>query len=81
MPYEAQLIHPCTAKHIQKYRKQQWIRLRESANEYLQNSASLLEKELKHLGWVENIIQGKSEADRVLYKCQQFVILPDFKFT
>ena len=52
----------------------------ETAEEYLSNRDSLLEKELLHIDWVRNIVEGKAEVERVLFKNEDFVILPDFKF-
>ena len=44
------------------------ISIKESAKEYEATKGELLEKELKHIGWVKNIIAGTAEADRVLFR-------------
>ena len=52
----------------------------ESAEEYSATREALLEKELGHIGWVQNIMDGKAEVERVLFRNENFVVLPDFKF-
>jgi m7GpppX diphosphatase len=39
-----------------------------------------LKKELAHIQWVLNIIEGKTEVERVLFRCEEFVIAQDFKW-
>ena len=53
----------------------------ESGEEYAARKEEILKKELAHIQWVNNIIEGKSEAERVLYKDQDFLVVPDFKYT
>lgn len=53
----------------------------ETADEYRQGEEQLLAKELGHLGWVRNILEGKAEQERVLLSSKDYVILPDFKFS
>ena len=78
--YEIQSIFPITQKHKDKYRSKQMRLYEESAEEYSATREALLEKELGHIGWVQNIMDGKAEVERVLFRNENFVVLPDFKF-
>ena len=53
----------------------------ETAEEYQTGQEELIKKELSHIGWVTNIIEGKAEVERVLFRCPEFVLLPDFKYS
>lgn len=44
------------------------LAVKETAEEYRKGEAVLLEKQLGHLGWADNIITGKAEAERVLVR-------------
>ena len=78
---DIQLIYPINEKHKNKYRSKQMEIHYESGEEYAARKEEILKKELAHIQWVNNIIEGKSEAERVLYKDQDFLVVPDFKYT
>lgn len=77
--YDVQFIFPITPKHLLKYQRKQSRIIRQTAEEYEAKKEALLKKELSHIQWVVNILEGKSEQERVLFRDNQFVIVPDFK--
>lgn len=85
---KATVIHPATKKHINKYRAQQFSVFSETAQDYTQITKPYLEKQISSnvfsLQWVYNILEGKAEADRVLYKDTDpdkgFMLVMDLKW-
>lgn len=80
-----QLIHPATSAHVAKYRHQERVLLRETPTLYTNITLPFIERQAAHrIKWVENILGGKSEQDRVLFRKDGeqdgFVILPDHKW-
>ncbi|CAB3254620.1 unnamed protein product [Arctia plantaginis] len=78
------IIYPATEKHIAKYSQQQSHIVLETPELYDKLTLPHLEKEQFNLQWVYNILEGKSEQDRVVLdnKCEKegFVLLPDLKW-
>lgn len=68
--YEIQAIYPVTEKHKAKYRLKDMQLVKQSAQSYQIHQQEMLQKELAHIDWVHNIIEGRAEADRVLLKQQ-----------
>ncbi|GBP26835.1 m7GpppX diphosphatase [Eumeta japonica] len=78
------VIYPASEKHIAKYSQQQRHIILETSELYNKYTLPHLEKEQFTLQWVHNILDGKSEQDRIVYdnKCERegFVLLPDLKW-
>ncbi|XP_063390197.1 m7GpppX diphosphatase [Cydia fagiglandana] len=78
------IIYPATEKHIAKFSQQEIHIVLETPELYEKLTLPHLEKEQFNLQWVYNILEGKSEADRIVYnnKCETegFVLLPDLKW-
>ncbi|XP_013134406.1 PREDICTED: m7GpppX diphosphatase [Papilio polytes] len=78
------IIYPATDKHIAKFSQQEVHIVLETAELYEKLTLPHIEKEQFNLQWVYNILEGKSEQDRVIYdnKCERegFVLLPDLKW-
>ncbi|XP_045781240.1 m7GpppX diphosphatase [Maniola jurtina] len=78
------VIYPATDQHIAKYSQQETHIILETPELYHKFTLPHLEKEQFNLQWVYNILEGKSEQDRVVYdnKCDKegFVLLPDLKW-
>ncbi|KDR15367.1 Scavenger mRNA-decapping enzyme DcpS [Zootermopsis nevadensis] len=78
------VIHPATEKHIKKYQSQDVHLIEETPELY--NSVTLphLQKEKFSLQWVINILEHKSETDRVVFEDSNpeigFILLPDLKW-
>ncbi|KAK3324306.1 putative mRNA decapping protein [Cercophora scortea] len=83
------LIYPCTEKHIRKYSKQ-GVRLvtetpaiyRDHVRPYIQ-----AQREAGRLNWAFNIIEGRKEAEDVIYRTpygqdpeEGFLLLPDLNW-
>ena len=79
-----QLIHPATAQHIAKYRKQCRRFVAETPDLYARITMSYIDRQAAHrIRWIDNILSGASEQDRVIIKKEGldgFVILPDCKW-
>ena len=76
-----QTICPATAKHIAKYSKQSYKKVIETALQYESKVKPFIESIPKErLDWMRNIWQGKSEQDKILFKHNDFMILPDGKW-
>lgn len=79
------LIHPATEMHIQKYTKQERHLIQETSSQYRSITEPwILARGAKQLQWVENILEGRSEQDRILFHDKDpnkgFVLLPDSKW-
>lgn len=80
-----QLIHPATPAHIAKYTRQERRLIAETPAMYASLVRPWIEGQLgTRLQWVENILAGRSEQDRVLYRDDSpedgFILLPDSKW-
>ncbi|RVE49925.1 hypothetical protein evm_005393 [Chilo suppressalis] len=78
------IIYPATEKHIAKYSAQTVHLIAETPELYQKLTLPFIQKEQFHLQWVYNILEGKSEQERIIYdnKCEKggFVLLPDLKW-
>lgn len=78
------IIYPATEKHIAKFSQQEVHIVLETPELYQKLTLPHLEKEQFNLQWVYNILEGKSEQDRIVYdnKCERdgFVLVPDLKW-
>lgn len=83
------LIWPATPVHIRKYEQQNLHLVRESPELYTRVVEPYVQElcEQGRLKWVNNILYGGAEADRVVYKDfsednkdDGFIILPDMKW-
>lgn len=83
------LIWPATPVHIKKYEQQNLHLVRESPEAYTRIVEPYIQEMINkgRLKWVNNILYGEAEADRVVYKDfsednkdDGFIILPDMKW-
>ncbi|KAG2221047.1 hypothetical protein INT45_009705 [Circinella minor] len=79
------IIYPATELHIRKYEHQQRRMIIETPLLYKQITLPYITSlPLDRIQWVYNILQGKSETDRIIYQDKEnekgFVILPDMKW-
>ncbi|RDL30712.1 uncharacterized protein BP5553_10057 [Venustampulla echinocandica] len=83
------LIYPCTAQHIKKYSAQGVRLVRETPAIYLSKIKPYIESKRAdgRLNWVYNIIEGKTEAEDVIYRTplgsagdEGFLLLPDLNW-
>lgn len=70
-------IYPATPMHIKKYSKKQYLLVHETQQRYETIVRPYIEKNQLNAQWVYNIIEGKSERERILLDTEQFLILPD----
>ena len=82
------VICPATQKHIDKYRRCKKVAVLETCEDYLQITRPMLEENLEKkvfdLRWIHNILEGKSEAEKVLARAEGviagFVVVMDYKW-
>ncbi|XP_053620792.1 m7GpppX diphosphatase [Plodia interpunctella] len=78
------IIYPATEKHIVKFSQQEVHIVLETPELYNKLTLPHIEKEHFNLQWVYNILEGKTEQDRIVHnnKCEKegFVLLPDLKW-
>ncbi|KAF7436799.1 hypothetical protein PC9H_003632 [Pleurotus ostreatus] len=75
------LICPATDVHIRKYTEQQIIMVHETPEIYEAVVKPYIAAfPAARTKWVDDILSGLSEADKVLYDCPDFTILPDMKW-
>ncbi|ORX37150.1 HIT-like domain-containing protein [Kockovaella imperatae] len=82
---QIKLIWPATEIHIAKYTLQERVMVSETAEKYAKVVVPYIESfPPDRIQWVYNILEGKKEADRVLYRdddpSRGFLILPDLKW-
>ncbi len=63
--------------HIKKYSKKQFSLISETRQRYETIVRPYIEKNQLNAQWVYNIIDGKSERERILLETDQFIVLPD----
>ncbi|XP_057313843.1 m7GpppX diphosphatase-like isoform X2 [Hydractinia symbiolongicarpus] len=80
----AQIIRPATEKHLMKYLDQKLYLLNETAEDYKTKTLPYLETQKFSLNWVYNILDHKTETDRIVCedpdKKTGFILLPDLKW-
>ncbi|EAU86307.2 mRNA decapping enzyme [Coprinopsis cinerea okayama7 len=75
------VICPATETHIRKYTRQEQVMVRETPELYESVvKPYVAEFPPSRTQWVENILNGQSEKDKVLYSDGEFMILPDMKW-
>ncbi|KAI5124318.1 hypothetical protein M0805_008925 [Coniferiporia weirii] len=79
------IICPATDVHVHKYSKQAVIMVKETPKLYERIVKPFIQAfPPSRTQWIENILSGRSEADKVLYKddspSEGFLILPDMKW-
>ncbi|UJR15991.1 hypothetical protein I4U23_002910 [Adineta vaga] len=70
-------IYPATPLHIKKYSKKEFSLINETHQRYETIVRPYIEKNQLNAQWVYNIIDGKSERERILIENDQFIVLPD----
>ncbi|CAH1974321.1 unnamed protein product [Acanthoscelides obtectus] len=82
---KATVIHPATEKTIQRYTSQKHYMIEESPKIYKDIILPNLAEEEDHLQWVYNILEHKSEADKIVVEDTDpndgFVMVPDLKWS
>jgi len=78
------LIYPATNKHIAKYSKQEMFLVQERPEDYEAITKPYIQRAGFSISWVDNILQHKTEADRIVYEDTDpdvgFILLPDMKW-
>ncbi|XP_003384271.1 PREDICTED: m7GpppX diphosphatase-like [Amphimedon queenslandica] len=78
------VVYPATEKHVMKYTDQEVFVIKETPEDYARKVKPYIESQALSLQWVDNILKGISEADRLIYNDEDhvsgFVILPDLKW-
>ncbi|CAI9730182.1 m7GpppX diphosphatase [Octopus vulgaris] len=81
---KATFINPATDLHITKYTQQECFVVHETPEIYQKIALPALEKEALCIDWVYNILNKKSEKERILYEDPDpekgFILLPDLKW-
>lgn len=83
--FKTTMIYPATAKHIEKYKKQDVDVVEETYDDYKNITLPLLKGENKFsVQWVFNILDKKTESERIVYEDSDpetgFILLPDMKW-
>jgi len=82
---KANIIHPATQKHIDKYTTSPSHIIIETPEMYHGITLPFLETEQFSMDWVYNFLDHKREVDRVIYENENqntgFMMAPDFKWT
>lgn len=77
-------IYPATEKHFKKYEFQPVHVINETAELYKTVTKPFLLEEQFSLQWVYNILEHKSEADRIVFEDSDpdkgFILIPDLKW-
>ncbi|KAL1744262.1 HIT-like domain-containing protein [Schizophyllum fasciatum] len=75
------LIFPATEAHIRKYTKQRYTMVKETPETYeAVVRPFILNVPRSRTQWVMDILEGRSEQDKVLFDCADFILLPDMKW-
>lgn len=70
------MVYPATSLHIKKYSKKDYCFVRETRDRYETIVRPHIEKNQLNPQWVYNIIDGKSEQDRIILQAENFILLP-----
>ncbi|CAF3369675.1 unnamed protein product [Rotaria sp. Silwood1] len=70
-------IYPATPLHVKKYSKKQTCLISETSHCYETIVRSYIEQNQLNAQWVYNIVDGKSERERILLETNEFILLPD----
>ena len=63
--WEFKVIYPAATKHLNKYKRKKKQLIKETPQDYLKRDMA---EEVKHNQWVYNILEGKAEADRIIFR-------------
>lgn len=78
------IIHPATDQHIQKYSSQEIYIVLETYETYKSLTLPHIESQQFSLEWVDNILNHKSETERIVCDIKDpeigFILLPDMKW-
>ncbi|KIK75446.1 hypothetical protein PAXRUDRAFT_835657 [Paxillus rubicundulus Ve08.2h10] len=75
------VIFPATEVHIRKYTKQELLMVTETPELYDGVVKPYIEAfPASRTQWVRDVVDGKSEAERILCRTSDFLILPDMKW-
>ncbi|GFX21896.1 m7GpppX diphosphatase [Trichonephila clavipes] len=81
---KATIIYPATSKHVEKYKYQPSFIVNETPELYENIILPHLESQKFSLQWVYNILQHKSETERIVFEDPDpelgFILLPDLKW-
>ncbi|XP_003737724.1 m7GpppX diphosphatase isoform X2 [Galendromus occidentalis] len=81
---KATVIYPATPKHIEKYSRQEFHYVRETADIYREKVAPFLEKNSFSLQWVYNVLDRKKEEENILFEDKDeklgFMLCKDMKW-
>ncbi|KAF5279437.1 hypothetical protein FQA39_LY05547 [Lamprigera yunnana] len=81
---KATIIHPATEKHVEKYSIQKLYLIDETSEIYEEITLPHIKEEQFDLQWVYNILDHKSEEDRIIFEDKDddlgFILLPDLKW-
>ncbi|CAG9824392.1 unnamed protein product [Phaedon cochleariae] len=79
------IIHPATEKHIVKFSTQRFYMVNETPTIYSNIVLPALCEEESNLQWVYNILEHKSETERIVYEDPDpetgFILVPDLKWS
>ena len=79
------VIYPCTEKHIIKYRRKEPYIAYETPEDYKNITLSYVKEKAVSLQWVYNVLEGKSEVDRVIHHDKDpingFLLAMDLKWS
>lgn len=76
--YDITIIYPALKEDIQKYTLTEKRRVSESYNDYITHVYPQVIKQ--DLTWVQNIFNGISEQENIMYKDDTFTLIPDMKW-
>lgn len=75
------LIYPATEKHINKYQKSVFHMVKETPEVYKDIVKPYIETQKgAQIKWVDNILFKGAESERVLFKNEDYIVLPDMKW-
>ncbi|XP_035684402.1 m7GpppX diphosphatase-like isoform X1 [Branchiostoma floridae] len=78
------VVYPATHKHLVKYSQQETYLVQETEDDYKKITLPFLEAEAFRIQWVYNILEHKTESERIVYedpdKETGFILLPDMKW-
>lgn len=75
------LIYPATETHLRKYKPSKLKMIVETPEAYNEIVKPYIESmKGDRIQWVKNILYNGAEADRVLFKNNDFIVLPDLKW-
>jgi len=75
------IVCPATDVHIRKYTKQEFIMVKETPEHYETIVKPYIQSfPASRTQWVEDILLGLSEGEKILYSSPDFLILPDMKW-